>query len=105
MDDDGLEIEEIRDGDWMRLVVRGELDLATVRRFRERIGRVREARAKVRLDLSQAEFIDSSGAHALADALNDSNDAEWRVEVDANVSPEVEHFFGLNRSIGWNFDV
>jgi anti-anti-sigma factor len=71
-DDAPLQIAETHEGGWVRLALNGELDIATARRLRERLHELKEAGSDVRLDLSQLQFMDSAGAHALAEALAES---------------------------------
>jgi anti-anti-sigma factor len=104
-DDTPLRIEETREGAWARLVLIGELDIATARQLRERIHQLKEAGSHVRLNLSELEFIDTGGAHVLAEALAESRADHWRLEVEPNLSHQVGRFLDLARGAGWNIDI
>lgn len=104
-DDVSLQIEETREDAWIRLALRGELDIATARRLRARVRQLKETGSHVRLDLSQLQFIDSSGAHVLAEALVESRDNHWRFEVEPRTSHQVRRFIDLAKAAGWNIDL
>lgn len=69
-----FEIDREQHGTTVRLVVAGELDIATAPEFRERCARELGNGAQlIVLDLSKVTFMDSSGLHALLGAhKNDS---------------------------------
>jgi anti-anti-sigma factor len=104
-DDAPLQIEETREGAWTHLALSGELDLASARRLRERVRQLKEAGSHVRLDLSQLQFIDSAGAHALAEALVASRADHWRFEVEPTMSRQVRRFIDVAKAVGWNIDL
>jgi anti-anti-sigma regulatory factor len=52
------------------------------------------------VDLSQLEFIDSAGAHALKDAIGQSQEGHWRVEVAPSMSDQARRFFDLMTAAG-----
>jgi anti-anti-sigma factor len=86
---------EIREGPqrgWVRLLVTGELDMSTALTFRRRVRPLKAAQTHVFIDLSELEFIDSAGAHALEDVLADSQSGSWRVEVAPNMSWQATRF-------------
>ena len=103
-DDTPLQIEETREGTWTRLALSGELDIATAQRLRERLQQLKAAGSDVRLDLSQLQFIDSSGAHALADALAESRANHWRLEIEAH-SHQVRRFIEVAKAAGRPIDL
>jgi anti-anti-sigma factor len=90
---------------WARLAVIGELDISTALTFRRRLRALRAANTPVYLDLSQVEFIDSAGAHAVLDALTASRHGTWRVEVEPHVSDQARRYFDLLRAAGLSADV
>lgn len=64
------------------LAVEGELDLATVQVLREQVAQVlAEAPAAMYLDLSNAEFIDSTGCRELVRAAKSCHAAQVPVEL------------------------
>jgi anti-sigma B factor antagonist len=104
-DDTPLEIEETREGGWTRLALNGELDIATARRLRERVRQLKDAGSHVRLDLSRLEFIDSAGAHVLAEALAESRADHWRLEIEPHISHQVRRFIEVAKAAGWHIDL
>lgn len=91
----GFEIREREDNGWLRLTVTGELDLGTTPILEDRLTSLRAKKAAVQLDLSQLEFIDSTGLHLLIRALGDARIDGWRLEIDPDVSPRVMRLFRL----------
>ena len=85
---------------WARLAVTGELDVSTALTFRRRLRALRAANTPVSLDLSQVEFIDSAGAHAVLDAVSASRKGPWRVEVEPHVSQQARRYFDLMKAAG-----
>jgi len=80
-----FEITETVDGEGVvRLVVAGELDLATRGELERRLLELSSAPTPVRLDLSRLEFIDASGIRVLVSAT-----AGTTRLVDANLAPQV----------------
>lgn len=84
-----FEIHEAPRPGWVLLVVTGELDISTALTFRRWVRALKAANTHVSIDLSLVEFIDSSGARALEDVLDDSRDGSWRAEVAPNVSRQA----------------
>jgi anti-anti-sigma factor len=93
-------MHETRRLGWARLCVSGELDLATALTFRRRLRVLKATSTHVRVDLSQLDFIDSAGAHALDEAIVDSRRGGWHVEVDPNLSHQARRFFDLTEAAG-----
>jgi anti-sigma B factor antagonist len=85
-----FEIRESVDADGaVRLALIGELDIAVADVVEERLRGHRAGEGLVRLDLSQLEFIDSSGVRAIVLGLKHSRLAGHGLEVDRDVSPTV----------------
>jgi anti-anti-sigma factor len=83
-------IEERRDGDGaLRLIVHGELDLTVAARLEARLRDLRREGAPVRLDLSQLEFIDSSGIRVVTLAAIDARRDGWNLELHRDLNPSV----------------
>jgi anti-anti-sigma factor len=96
----GFEIQESPRTGWARLAVTGELDASTALTFRRRLRALRAENTPVILDLSQVEFIDSAGAHALLDAAAASRQGTWRMKVEPHLSAQVKRYFELLRAAG-----
>ena len=92
-----MKIDESGESSETRLILEGELDLATADVLRSRLRDLREQRIDVRLDLSRLHFMDSSGGHVLVDATSESHFSGWRFRIDSTVSPQVARFFKLAR--------
>jgi anti-anti-sigma factor len=95
-----FEIQEVRESGWARLTVSGELDLLTALTFRRRLRALKATDTHVRVDLSQLEFIDSAGARALDDAIAESRQGTWRVELAPSISDPARRFFALTEAAG-----
>jgi anti-anti-sigma factor len=95
MTDPYFEIAESRTADGLRLSLHGELDLVSTRALDDRLTRLRAKRRPVRLDLSQLEFIDSTGLHLLIRAVADARTDGWRFQIEPEVSHPVRRLFAL----------
>jgi anti-anti-sigma factor len=95
-----FEIREERRYGWARLVVSGELDASTALTFRRRLRALKAANTHVCVDLSQLEFIDCAGAHALNDAVADARQGSWRVEIAPGMSDQARRFIDLLTATG-----
>jgi anti-anti-sigma factor len=73
----------------------GELDLSATDGLRERLDEVQRAKRRVRLDLSELEFIDCSGIRAILDAMAQARREGTALEVDRSVSPIVGRIVSL----------
>ncbi len=88
-------IEAADDGAETRLRVTGELDIATVPELVATIRAQQLAGRAVRLDLSQLDFIDSTGIMATMQAVNDAKVNGWDLSVHAQLSEPVRRAFAL----------
>lgn len=95
-----FKIQETRRPGWARLLVSGELDASTALTFRRRLRTLRATNTHVCVDLSQVDFIDCAGAHALSDAITQSQEGDWRVVVAPNMSSQARRFFDLMPATG-----
>jgi anti-anti-sigma factor len=73
----------------VRLVLGGELDLAVAGMLGDRLTTLRNEGFAVRVDLSELEFIDSSGLRALIIALSEAASDGWRLDIDRRVTAPV----------------
>lgn len=65
-----LEIETRHQGEEVRVVLRGELDISTAERLEEELRQIEEAGpGEIVLDLRALGFIDSSGLRVIVEAL------------------------------------
>jgi anti-anti-sigma factor len=87
----GFETRERHDIDGaLRLTLLGDLDLTVTQTLSARLEELRATGRRVRLDLSQLAFIDSSGLQALLLALTDARWTGWQLEIAPELSPTVE---------------
>ncbi|HTU85800.1 MAG TPA: STAS domain-containing protein [Solirubrobacteraceae bacterium] len=85
-----FEIRESVDPDGaVRLALVGELDIAVADGVEERLRTHRDGGDRVRLDLSQLEFIDSSGVRAIVLGLKHARVGGAELDVDRRVSSTV----------------
>jgi anti-anti-sigma factor len=92
-----MHIDEDGDGS-ARLALRGELDLASGPRVQAELVRLRETGARVTLDLSELEFMDSAGLVAILGSVQSARDAKATLEVDRRLRPPVARLFELTRT-------
>ena len=90
-----FEIREARQDGWLRLTLIGELDRVGVPKLEDRLGSLRAVRSPVRLDLSELEFIDSSGIRLIIQTIGEARLKHWDVEIDPHLSPQVARLFRL----------
>jgi anti-sigma B factor antagonist len=81
--------ERFDDPDGVRLVLTGELDLAVAEMLGSRLRQLRNEGYDVRLDLSELEFIDSSGLRELIVAVSEARSDGWRLEIDPHMTKPV----------------
>ena len=87
--------DQVPDDEGMRLLVAGELDIATVDEFREQLeSLVDHARSPVFVDLSGVAFIDSSNIAALLAAHFRAQEVEAELVV-VDPSPACRRVFGI----------
>lgn len=87
MDRDGFEIHEEDAGEEVRLVVRGELDLATADSLDARLAALADRKRPVLLDLRPLSFMDSSGLRSLMLARERAAGGDWGLRI---IPPEGE---------------
>ncbi len=80
---------------WVRLRLTGELDLGSAPALELRLGRLRALNRAVSLDLSELEFIDSTGLHILIGAFSEATTHDWKFQIEGEVSPQVMRLFKL----------
>lgn len=92
----GLRIEESYEHGVVRLGLTGELDLASSDQLLTRLSQLLGSGARVRIDLSRLEFIDSRGIYALLRAIALGGEAgDERLEIDREVTGTVREVFEL----------
>jgi anti-anti-sigma factor len=79
----------------LRLVVRGELDMAVAEALGQRLGELKRRNTVVRLDLAEVEFMDSSGLQAVIAALADSRQDGWKLEIADEVTTPVARLIDI----------
>jgi anti-sigma B factor antagonist len=82
-------IRESQTGHGRRLSLTGELDLVTTPILEDRLTRPRANRAPVVLDLSELEFIDSTGIRLLVRMVGDARIKRWQLQIEPDVRPRV----------------
>lgn len=81
--------ESIDEDGAARLTLIGELDMAVAEAVQDRLRQYLDNGRRVRLDLAQLEFIDSSGVQAIIHAVRRARRCGREIEVDRRVSPIV----------------
>ena len=91
-----FEIRENLDADGVvQLTLVGELDIAVAGMVEERLRRLRDDERRVRIDLSELEFIDSSGVRAIVLGLKHARQGGHELDVDRRVSSPVERMIQI----------
>jgi anti-sigma B factor antagonist len=87
------------------VAVKGELDLATHERLTEELRRATEGDGPIVVDLSECEFMDSTGVRALLMAMRDAGDGRLAI---AGPTPQVQRILemtGLGKAVPVHADV
>src|SRR5436305_14962067 len=100
-----FEIHETHRRGWARISVSGELDMSTALTFRRQLRALKAANTHVYVDLSQLEFIDCAGAHAVIDAVAESRHSAWCVQVEPNMAERSRRLFDLMKAAGLPDDI
>lgn len=79
----------------VRLSLSGELDLAVADRLRSRLRQLARAHAAVILDLSDLQFIDSTGLHVLVTNFNEATHNGWQLRIEPNLTSAVRRVVEL----------
>jgi anti-anti-sigma factor len=82
--------------DGIMLVLRGELDLSTVRVVEAELVRAEDAHRLIALDLRDLDFMDSTGLHMLTEADARARESGGRLLL-VQGSPQVRRLFALTR--------
>lgn len=90
-----FEILESQEGDWLRVLLTGELDIASAPVLEDRLSGLGARALAVRLDLSKLDFIDSTGLHAVIRAMKAASANGWRLQIDLDVAEQAMHVFEL----------
>ena len=91
-----FELRESVDADGtVRLALVGELDIAVADRVEDRLRQHGDDEGRLRVDLSQLEFIDSSGVRAIVLGLRQAREGGHELEVDREISPAVRRMIEI----------
>ena len=82
------------------MTLTGELDLSATDGLRAQLDEVQRSQRRVRLDLSELEFIDCSGIRTILDAMAEARREGCAFEVDRSVSPMVGRIVSLGAIAG-----
>ncbi|HXD64379.1 MAG TPA: STAS domain-containing protein [Solirubrobacteraceae bacterium] len=77
-----------RDGS-LRLMLIGELDVAVIDHLSTRLRELRKGDYTVRLDLSELQFVDSSGIQEILRAVSAARRDGWPLAVDGPMTDQV----------------
>jgi anti-anti-sigma factor len=86
VDVSGFEIVVTGGLTWARIAVRGELDLSTSDQLREALDDQMGAKRRVILDLSEVEFLDSTGLTIVLRAMRDAQENDWSFGIRSQLS-------------------
>ena len=88
----------------VRVVLHGELDLATVEVLRAELAELAWRHRTVVLDLSELGFIDSTGLELLLAMKQDAERGGWRFSIRSHCSPPVRRAMELTALDGLLLD-
>ena len=77
-----------RDGS-VRLMLIGELDVAVTDHLSTRLRELRKGGYSIRLDLSELQFVDSSGIEQILREVSDARRHGWQLAVDGPMTEQV----------------
>jgi anti-anti-sigma factor len=77
-----------RDGA-LRLMLIGELDVAVIEHLSTRLRELRKEGYPVRLDLTELQFIDSSGIQEIIREVTEARRDGWELDVDGPMTDQV----------------
>ena len=77
-----------RDGS-VRLMLIGELDVAVTDHLSTRLRELRKGGYPIRLDLSELQFVDSSGIEEIIREVSDARRNGWQLAVDGPMTEQV----------------
>jgi len=92
-------MHEVTDSDGVRIELVGELDLSVAGRLRDRLDALAQPGAKVLLDLSKLDFIDSSGINVIITYHRQAEQDGWVLLVAQQLTLPVRrviNVMGLN---------
>lgn len=92
---EGIQIAQIPQGKHVRVVVFGELDLASSPTLHQELAKARRAHQTVELDLSKLSFIDSTGLGAVIHAYQEARRDGWTLRVSQELAPPVRRLFDM----------
>lgn len=81
--------EVFDDSGEVRLILSEELDLAVAQMLGDRLGMLRDEGHAVRLDLTELQFIDSSGLRELIAACSEARSGGGRLDIDPQITEPV----------------
>lgn len=90
-------IEQSRDASGAVLLrLLGELDIAVAQTLTARLAELKESRAMVRLDLSDLQFMDSTGLGTVLTAMLDARRDGWALEIDPTLASPVQRIIDVS---------
>jgi anti-sigma B factor antagonist len=79
----------------IRVMVSGELDLAVAGQLESRLRELADGGHRVELDLSDLEFMDSSGIRVVVTALNSSRSGGWQLTISPQLTDQVRRLIEI----------
>lgn len=89
-----LEINSLAQADVQVLSLIGELDIATVDKFKNAVESAKTTEKAIEIDMSQLDFVDSTGVGGLLKAIKGLQGEKIAVQM-TNINPEVYEVFDL----------
>lgn len=93
----GFQIQQSTDpSGTVRLMLLGELDLATVGRLTDRLEQLKGEQRSVQLDLSKLSFMDSTGLGTVLTAVLDARREGWQLGIDPTLARPVQRIIDIS---------
>jgi anti-anti-sigma factor len=78
-----------------RLILTGELDVATAPMLADRLRNMSAEHSAVRVDLSKLQFMDNSGLHVLVRVVMDAQSNGWNLEIAPEIPYQIARLIDL----------
>lgn len=93
--DTAFDLRESRKAGAVVLSLHGDLDIAAVEPLQARLDELHAARTPVILNLSELEFMDSSGMACIAQAVRQARESGWDLQVGRVLHTQVQRLIEL----------
>ncbi|WLR52669.1 STAS domain-containing protein [Bacillus tianshenii] len=90
----GLVVNRIEEGTQTRLLLKGDLDIASIQLLNDYLQTIKEHTQKLVIDLKEVDFVDSTGIGAILESIYLANDKQIPLRI-ANYNEAIEEVFEM----------